>query len=331
MITQAQDYQLIAPVGIINGGILPARDVAAGGEAHSLRAEDMSFALEAVLERDFAQIAHQLPSPSHVMRRSDMNDVWEHLRRCVFPTPAYSIGRAISRSETFPQISYTTTLPGGELRDYYPNAHLASCWTADITRHTLDCQFWRFFYFDLARSDRLLMTDFALFTGSASYTDASQNTYQITKNAESSFNLSEARLRGIGYQFRSGTYHRYSYGTSNEAMTCSLPLPNRLSSVTLIVSYELRVRGVTDNGYTSYYFTRSFDCQITATGCTVPSAAFLVGYDVVSEAESLGHSLPSTKSSSSTGLAHVSIVNGWVVADYDFRTEIRSLNWAWKP
>lgn len=340
MITQAQDYQLINPVGIIDGGILPARDVAAGGEAHALRAEDMSFALEAVLERDFTQIAHQLPSPSHVMRRSDMNSVWEHLRRCVYPTPSNPSGRAISRSETFQSISYTTTMNGPELKSHYPDSVLESCWTADISKHTLDCQFWRFFYFDLMRSDRLMMSsssyDLALFTGSATYVDTSRNSYQISISDNRVFNLpagggNTARLRGIHYLYANGSDQRNSYGTSNEAMVCALPLPGLLSSVKLIVCYHLRVRGVTDNGYTSYYFTRSFACQVTATGCTVPSAAFLVGYDLVSEAESLGHYLPSTKDRAVTAHAYVEIYTGWVVADYNFRTEIRTLNWTWTP
>ncbi len=47
MITQPQDYQLVTPVGLVDGGILPARDVAADGSAHTLRAEDDCFLAEA--------------------------------------------------------------------------------------------------------------------------------------------------------------------------------------------------------------------------------------------------------------------------------------------
>ena len=47
MINTPQDYQLVTPVGVIDGGILPARDVAADGSAHTLRAEDDCFLAEA--------------------------------------------------------------------------------------------------------------------------------------------------------------------------------------------------------------------------------------------------------------------------------------------
>ena len=47
MIERAQDYQLVTPVGQIDGGILPARDVAADGSAHALRVEDACFLAEA--------------------------------------------------------------------------------------------------------------------------------------------------------------------------------------------------------------------------------------------------------------------------------------------
>ena len=47
MIAQPQDYKLVSPVGLIDGGILPARDVAADGSAHALRTEDACFLAEA--------------------------------------------------------------------------------------------------------------------------------------------------------------------------------------------------------------------------------------------------------------------------------------------
>jgi hypothetical protein len=47
MINTPQDYRLVTPVGQIDGGILPARDVAADGSAHVLRAEDVCFLAEA--------------------------------------------------------------------------------------------------------------------------------------------------------------------------------------------------------------------------------------------------------------------------------------------
>ena len=130
MIESAQDYQLVTPVGQIDGGILPARDVAADGSAHAVRAEDLCFALEAVKERDFKQLV-PFPSmqPSHVVDRSDWNNVWSWLRADAYGPRAIADKNvlAISPTEGFSPIPFTAGL--GDiltLNDLYPNATLSS-------------------------------------------------------------------------------------------------------------------------------------------------------------------------------------------------------------
>lgn len=340
MISRAQDYSLVTPVGVIDGGIIPARDVAADGSEHAVRAEDLCFALEAVKERNFRQISgsggYWFPSPTHVVRRADWGNVWGLLRAMCFEAQV----RAIDANETFAATQYMQAR-AFEIEEFYPSAVLSSCYTSDVKSRVRDNAFWRRFYFDLKRTDRLCVKGGSLdnlgsWSATGTYTDLVGNTYQVksgdTGNIWSS--SGDARIRAIGYTDRSGSERRVVYGTSNCTMTrTNLPSIGRVASAVAVVAYELRVNGVGEDEAAWYYFARSYPCTISNAGVVVDPSMFLTsGFDIVSECESLGHSFPEDKPSYARGgEAKVEIIATYLVADYNFRTEIRSLNWNWTP
>lgn len=353
MINTPQDYQLVTPVGVIDGGILPARDVAADGSAHAVRAEDLCFALEAVKERDFKQLA-PFPSmqPSHVVDRSDWNNVWSWLRADAYGTHAFADKNvlAISPTEGFSAIPFTSGLGDTlTLPDIYPNAALASCYLADIASAVEDNKFWCRFYFDLKRADRLYVPggsseNLGTWSASGSYADISGSTYNVAALEHGQVWAPTAStlqgVRCIGYQRPpySSTRSRVIYGMDS---TCtlervSLPLLGRITSAVAIGSYTLLVCGAQAGAtYKEYHFARSYSCTLTASGVVVDPAIFLPAssFDIVTELAAIGESFPAEATSSDTGAgyAYIRLSRTFLVADYDFRTEIRSLNWNWTP
>lgn len=347
MINTPQDYQLVTPVGVIDGGILPARDVAADGSAHVLRAEDMCFAIEAVKERNFQQISssgvYGFPSPTHLTRVRlgqevfyDWNDIWGMLRAVCFEAPV----RAIDPGAQFAPTPYTQSY-SFDLADFYPSAVLASCHVSDITSYVLDNAFWRRFYFDLKRADRLCVNGGSLYhlgswSATGTYTDRAGNTYQVS-SSDTGYITSTSRtapVRAIWYSYRNGAFRRTAYGTSNCTMTrTNLPGVGRVTSAVAVVAYRLSVKGVGESDRATYYFARGYPCTITNAGVVVDPSMFLAsGFDIVSECETLGHSFPAeVQASENTGDAKVEITATYLVANYNFRTEIRSLNWNWTP
>ena len=334
MITRAEDYCLITPIGVINGGILPARDVAGNGAASALRAEDLCFALEAVKERHISNsAAGTLPSPSHVKDRSDLTLIWDELLNCAY---TYRVP-VVSLSETFPDIGYVREDKGFDLWDWYPGAMQDSCRSA--LSSVLDNDYLRRFYYDLLRAERLLIMangesyGLGSWTASGTYVDNVGNQYTISANGSGGINYGRlpAELNCIQYKYSSGIYNRYFYGVREVSMSHVLPLADRVQSAWHIVCYELNVisTGSTDNNY--YYFVRAYPCSVTAAGIVANGGAFLPDYDIVSECETLGYSFPTQITGHDTPYASLRILRSWLVVDYNFRTEIRSLNWQWTP
>lgn len=346
MINTPQDYQLVTPVGVIDGGILPARDVAGDGSVHALRTEDMCFAIEAVKERNFRQISssgvYAFPSPTHLTRVRFMRDVfydwnliWGMLRSVCFESSV----RAIDPYEQFAPTPYTQSYSFG-LANFYPSAFLASCHVSDITSYVLDNAFWRRFYFDLKRADRLCVNGGSLYhlgswSATGTYTDQAGNTYQVLTSDIGNITSTSrvAYIHAIGYNYRNGAYHRVTYGTSNCTMTrTSLPDIGKVVSAVAVVAYQLSVTGAGESVNSDYYFARGYPCTITPAGVVVDPSMFLSsGFDIVTECESLGHNFPAEASSMKGGYASVVIRATYLVANYNFRTEIRSLNWNWAP
>lgn len=345
MIERAQDYQLVTPVGVIDGGILPARDVAGDGSAHAIRAEDLCFALEAVKERDFQQILTSLPPPAHVVRRFDWNAIWEALRKDCFGELGSVL--AIDSGETFAAIPYTTGSGGSlEFSDLYPTAVLPSCYTADVTSPVEDNKFWRRFYYDLKRADRLYVPGASLYnlgtwSATGTYTTVTGTTYSIS-SADRGYITSNSAgtfTRAIGYVYGTSTFQRRIYGISNGTMTrVSLPLLGNVSSAVAVVAYrmELLPRGA-GSSWLQYHFARSYPCSIGPTGVSVSGDMFLQNYDILAECENLGYTFPTDETSSRYGEVTIEIAATYLVVNYDFRTNnlnspnSRAFGWNWTP
>ncbi len=355
MITQASDYQLITPVGRIDGSILPARDVRGNGRDHVLCAEDLCFAMEAVAERNLANQALVIgyPSaPSLVLRRKDWNRIWYQLRDQAFTSwvgtgYAHYGAHAIDPSEPFADINYTACTSIPDFDDLYPNAKLSTCYSAPVENPVLDqSKMWRGFYFDLLRADCLLV-DNVLSQGIPGCGYSGSYTRLFEGGTSTSYTVSDAgsfpafNLKAVNYSYdsSSGLYTRDDpFGVTAADMTCVVPQQARVSAAKLVVIYKLSASGANDSAGsgTMYYFVRSYDCGVSSTVITIPSSSVcLLDFDLAAAAESLGHEFPSTTSNASAWgvwpLAQLVISSAHLVVTYAFRTSIRSLNWQWTP
>lgn len=347
MITRPQDYQLVTPVGQIDGGILPARDVAGNGAAHGVRTEDLCFALEAVRERNFYKIADYLPNPSHVVRRTDWNSLWERLRVLCYGLrriTGYSSVLSIDGAEQFADIAYTPnpyasfgSIPLGTL---YPNSVLQSCHVADITSPVMDNDtFWRRFYYDLKGSERLYVPGSENYGSDRGYLGTwsvtgtrTEGVYGNTYTNETNYNGAlDGPIRQVVYQSNQRQLRGVNSGSTMTRV--SLPLLDRVQSAVAVAEYKMRVKGGSSQyqDYDYYYSARCYPCSVSSAGVLVNGDIFLLGSDIVQEAEDLGYSLPATDSRAYPGYAEVRLLSTRIVALYNFRTEIRSLNWQWIP
>lgn len=120
MISSAADYRLISPVGLIDGGILPARDLSDDGSAHILRTEDSCFLLEAALRIDnFRYYAMPVSGPAS---RTTLHSLAAgHAdRRVLFSTVLDALKNATGSAGTYLQEAPFYTVPAMPLpRDYF--------------------------------------------------------------------------------------------------------------------------------------------------------------------------------------------------------------------
>ena len=346
MITRPQDYLLVTPVGLINGGIIPARDVAADGSAHVLRTEDLCFAIEAARERDLTGYysAASFPTPSHVLREYDWGSTWQNLRAINFNSGSFNsrFPRAVAYAEPFSDISYTQytgALPT-ELSTHFPNAYVASCFSSVASKgHVLDVtSMWRGFYFDLQNADRLQMGQSynGSFTAVGSYGDTFTNSVTNATTEPTGFGY---HIHEIAYDHEGSTtgerIQSAQFGIVSASLSTAIPAPALVSSAQLVALYSLWIQP--EAGYKTgvyYYFTKSYNVAVTGTSITVPADFLLPQFDLATVCASLGHALPQriekAVSWNNTG-AWVNCQKTFLVVNYNFRTEIRSLNWQWTP
>jgi len=347
MINTPQDYQLVTPVGQIDGGILPARDVAADGSAHALRTEDLCFATEAVRERDlYGSISTTTSLPSHVLRAADWERLWFVLRKLNYGDGAFDQGypRAVAYAEPFYDIPYTlyTGSVSTELSEHYPNAYAASCFGSVANHGNVvdETSMWRGFFFDLLRADRVQIGP--SFFGSYQYVNSTghSSTYTVANETRSPIGPYN-HLQEIAYdQAGSAPNERLrstQFGVTAASIYTSVPLSGIVTSAKLVALYTLWVQP--EAGYKTgayYYFTRAFNVSVAGGSIAVPNGFFLTqaDFDIVSVCGTLGQALPpsimKTSSWNNTG-AWVQCPRTFLVVDYNFRTEIRSVNWQWTP
>lgn len=348
MITRAQDYQFITPVGVVDGEILPKRDKRTNGSAHALRTEDLCFAIEAARERDLSGYysSAAFPAPSHVLRENDWETIWQNLRSINFHAGSFDsrFPRAVASAEPFSDISYTQytgALPT-ELSTHFPNAYVASCFSSVASKgHVLDVtSMWRGLYYDILRADRLQIGQ--SYNGSYTYVNSYGNTYtNQVSNATNEPTGSNRHLQEIAYDQEGSTTNERlrsaQFGIASASLSTSVPLPGLVSAAKLVALYSLWVQP--DAGYkpgTYYFFTRSYNVSVSGSSITVPVAYLLpqANFDLVTVCGNLGHTLPQsilkTGSWNNTG-AWVQCPRMFLVVNYNFRTEIRSLNWQWTP
>lgn len=358
MISRAQDYQYITPVGMVNGDILPARDNEADGSSLVLCAEDLDFALEAVGERNLSDSPTAIidtVTPSLILQRRDWNGVWANLRRVAFTgnnTSPY-LPRAVSYGETFPAQPYTSTAPSG-LESWYPGVYMTSCYHADVTSSVLaPTAMWRGLYYDLKRADRLDLT-----VGLGNWSNTGYDgTWQCAVNDGSSSQTVTGTLSGSNQPHSSSYYICYiSYTNSTPmeryvrhrssalgTMTCAVPRFDRVNiyGAVIVASYHLFGYGFestsTIPNRKDFYFTRSWNCTISNGNVIIPADIWLPNFDIVTEAGNLGITLPASgnrPTGASTWWIPYAILEFqkcYLIVLYDFHTEIRSLNWQWTP
>lgn len=346
MINTPQDYQLVTPVGQIDGGILPARDVAADGSAHAVRAEDLCFALEAVKERDFDGRAAlvRLPVPTHVVKREDWNRVWLGLRVACFGANGSSGVRAVDAKEQFAGTPMKRVETGYEsLEEFYPNAFLASCHTGNVASPVENNVFWRKFYYDLKRSDRLYVPAYGAWTASGRYTHWDGRTGQVAANnaggIQPTGQFFPGYLHDLEYRYVDGKCQRTASGVSySTLMRTGQPLQGNVASAVAVAEYMLEVKGV-GKTMESYVFARSFPCTVASGGIQVSPAVTLPapGFDLVATCEELGHPFPAETAEQSWAYAYLSHTATYLVAKYNFRTNnlndanSRAYGWNWTP
>ncbi|MBO7689034.1 MAG: hypothetical protein J6V72_21830 [Kiritimatiellae bacterium] len=338
MITRAQDYQIITPVGIVNGGILPACDVAANGSVHVLRAENLDFAIEAVNERRgvFGAGAVGL-APSLPVRRQDWYELagWLDL---LLSAGGGGTGReswAAYQSASFAPIAYTATFPGSTAAQIWPAAKVveraASAAAANFPA-VLGGAALRHFFYALQFADRYCLDPAVTpFQGSATYTDQNGAASTTASCAQGYFDAADERVLGYGYD-EDYAYIRKVWGIQSATLSCTVPLPALVADACMVCLYKLE--GFDDSTSGTWYFSRQIPLSVPASGVvSVPPAAWLADFDILAEATALGFNFPERPSAGIGRLNQVSVntVLARLVVSYDFRTEIRSLNWQWTP
>ena len=365
MIENAQGYQLITPVGFIDGGILPARDVAVDGSAHAVRAEDLCFAMEAVKERDFLQVGEyhvmEYVSPSHVRRQADRINVWKALRIACYGEYSLETTSRLSRiyavdvDAQFPDVPYTSgsigLYPGvSGMNLLYPGAILPSCYTGDTRNHVIANDPWRMFYYDLKRADRLYIeggdgtNGRGTWTATGTYTDSRGNTYAMSSNAYGRVCYGpyayDGVLRQVLYKMDGGVWTKYAYGVlsgGNCTMTrVSLAELGRVASAVAVVAYGLYVSDAANNHEYDFYFTRKYQCTVTTSGIVVDPSMFLQSFDVEAAVLALtGINFGNTYSGQTPPYATLDIEYTHLVVNYNFRTNnlndsnSRAFGWNW--
>ena len=351
MITRASDYQFITPLGQINGGILPAREVAANGSLNVLRAEDCDFAIEALDERmslNNGQPAWPL-NPSMVVKRQDWYRFRSTMASRVF-TESDATGAGRYRSYISPvDWNYVFTAGdfhseepwgsyghGEHLTDVYPNCVLsghAPSSSTDWPSKVWNNDYVRLFYYDLKRSDRLLLGGELwrpTMTLTRTYHDEDNN--QTTQEQPSSF-TDYAFLDYVYREHQSGRKRRY-YGYTDGTVTFTVPKHQIATEAILVVLDELDVVDyINDNRY-EWARSRVYNVNWNASGLvTMPKDAFVRTEDyLVSVAQEVGVEVPFTTTTLDIP-AHVAnwLLGYWLIVKYNFRSEIRSLNWGWTP
>ena len=347
MISSPSDYRYIAPVGQIDGGILPARDVAANGSAHDLRAEDLCFAIEAVDERRSAfglqpMSGGTAPVPSLVLSRMDWHNLATHLNELIgansfYPSFAvYPPADAAHPAADWPAKPYSTSSRPGTLAALYPDM-VVSERAADSTHPVLDHGYVRMFYRALKVSDSFCMgADAASWSGSQTYQDryGDSTTTALSGSVWGSGNnhlVQALRYHDADYD---GVYELTLERITAATLACTLPRPDLIQSAVLVVCFNISA----DDGrqWGNHWFTRSFvvGADVASTGVvSIPESVLKMSdFDLAAEVGSLGYSFPAT----ATGIARLNVaalecVGAWLVVNYDFRTEIRSLGWSWAP
>lgn len=332
MITRAQDYQTITPVGVIDGGILPARDVAADGSDHTLRAEDRCFAIEAVNERNSVvnySSSVQLPSPSLTNWGEGLDIVHKRLKNAVFDP-----GRAIALSAVFTSADYSTEK--ASLNAIVSGSVLSSCYvrpTPFSKMFVLNNDPLRRFYYDLQRSDRLSIGDRITQGGSQVYTIHDED-----DNDETSVNYAIDDVRGW-FRYRSRRsgrtgWRRIYEGLTSGNLTMTLPLISLATSAELVVEYHIQY--YIDSDFHELFRVRKFQLALDGSGVvTVPEAAWkITESDMEDLADELSLDMPFVTTGNTYPTyptLYVTVAHRWVIVLYDFRTEIRRLNWQWTP
>ena len=143
----------------------------------------------------------------------------------------------------------------------------------------------------------------------------------------------DADERGLGYGYDSDyNYIRKTWGIQSATMTCTVPLPALVTDACMVALYELE--GFDDTQSGTWYFSRKIPVTVPASGTvSIPSSAWLADYNILTEATSLGFNFPERPQSAISWINRVLVhtVLARLVVNYNFRTEIRSLNWQWTP
>ena len=358
MIESAQDYQLVTPVGVIDGGILPARDVEAGGLAHTVRAEDLCFAIEATRERDLygQSMASSYPTPSLVLRKKDCEMVWHELRYVGYDGyTASPVPRVVDSEESFADVPYTAGAAPSTLPALFPNVYVQSCFGSVAGRNCVVdlTSMWRGFYYDLSRADRLQLRQ--SFNGSYTTTNmyGARSSNQVLTGTGGKGDVApiawgSSIIQRIGYYdptegYSSQRVRSAQYGVESASVSTDVPLPGLVTSAKLVGVYELYVQETPGRATpTVYYFTRAYNVSVSGSAIHVPLDFYLPqsSFDLLTVCKTLGHALPESytrvSSFDNTG-AYVQCDRSFLVANYNFRTNnlnssaSRAFGWNWTP
>ncbi len=350
MIDTATDYQYVTPVGQINGGILPARDVAADGSSSVIRAEDLCFATEAVYERlaiSKDSTSRDLPVPTLPLYQLDWDSIWYNLSYCLFHGSDSMTSRpssgllatAIAQNAVFAEGDYAELVD--HLHDYYPGSVLESHYHAyPKMGFAWDNDYVRGFYYDLEMSDRVCFISGWPITGTLTTTKHDEDS--TTTTSDSYYGLSDGKAQ-FRYTPRTGSksgYKRVYTGVTTGSLTFNLPLSDKAATAELVW-----VESITGNYHSEKpdaqtirsYRTRRVDLAWNSAGVVnIPSDVYVHTENQLDAiAADMGLAFPiaitSTDYADIPGSLLVQTRGAWLIVRYDFRTEIRSLNWQWQP
>ena len=349
MITRAQDYQLTVPVGVIDGGILPARDVAADGSSSVLRAEDLCFSIEALKERlainDQIDVSSlNLPNPKLTVKRDDWVPLWYGLASYIYT--GYDGGGVLSVTKRLSVIDETAVFTNCDLdipvrqvtylSNCFPGVVLSSRYVpGDRPGYVWYNDFVRGFYYDLRCADRLLLGG-GLWpirgTLLRTYHDEDNN---ITTSEDVSNFKGHAYFDYV-YRVSSGGRKRRYYGYTGGGMSFSLPYHQLATSAELLIvdSITATYHPYDDSRREEVARFHNYALTWDRNGVvTVPASAWKhTETDLEALAAEFNLSVPFV-TTSLTVPAYLSIMPEaiWLVVRYNFRTEIRSINWQWVP